>query len=69
MPSPDTPSQLQQFLGIVTYLSIHPITLYTHHTTTGTAEKGLRVQVEHFLSGSLQQDQGIGLQGYDPLLL
>ena len=34
-------------------LSIHPITLHTHCTTMGTAEKGLRVQVEHFLTGSL----------------
>ena len=53
MPSPDTPSQLQQFLGMVTYLSIHPITLYPHCNTMGTAEKELKVQVEHLLSGSL----------------
>ena len=50
-------------------VSIHPITLYTHCTTTGTAEKGFRVHMEHFLSGSLQQDQGTGLQGYDSSLL
>ena len=31
MPPPETPSQLQ-FLGIATYLSIQPITLYTHTT-------------------------------------
>ena len=46
-----------------------PLTLYTQYTTMGTIEKGLRVQVEHFLSGSLWQDQGIGLQGYNSSLL
>ena len=53
MPSPETPSQLQQFLGMVTYLSPFIPLLYTHCTTTGTAEKGFRVQVEHILPGSL----------------
>ena len=69
MPSLETPSQLQVFGNGHLSLSIHPMTLYTHSTTTGTAEKGFRVHTEHFLPGSLQQDQGIGLQGYNSLLL
>ena len=45
MPLPENQSQLQQFLGMVTYLTFHPITLYTHRTTTRIAEKGLRIHV------------------------
>ena len=64
MPPPDNKQQLQHFLGMVTYhlsLTFHPITLYTHCTTTKTAEKGLRVHVEPDIPGSLQPDQEIGL--------
>ena len=43
---------------------LHPITSHIHHPTTRTAEKGLRVHVEHNLTGSLQPDQAIGLQGH-----
>ena len=44
MPSPDTPSQLQQFLGLVTYLSpfIPSLSTHTAHTTMRTAEKGFK---------------------------
>ena len=62
MPSPHTTSQSSATVlgnGHLP-LSIHPITLYTHCTTMGTTEKRLRAQVEHFLTGSLRQDQGIG---------
>ena len=43
-------------------LTFHPITLYTHCTTTRTAEKVLRVHAELYIPGSLQPDQEIGLQ-------
>ena len=56
--------QLQHFLGMVTYLSPFIPSLYTHCTTTRTAEKGLRVYVEPNIPGSLQPNQEIGLQGH-----
>ena len=64
MPPPENQTQLQQFLGMVMYLSPFIPSLYTHCTTVGTAEKGLRVHVEHNLPGSLQPDQAASLQGH-----
>ena len=61
MPPPDNKQKLQHFLGMVTYLSPFIPSLYTHHTTMRTAEKGLRVHVEPDIQGSLQPDQEIGL--------
>ena len=64
MPPPDNKQQLQHFLGMVTYLIFHPITLYTHRTIMRTAEKGLTAHVEPNIPGSLQPDQESGLQGH-----
>ena len=64
VPPPHNKQQLQHFLGMVTHLSPFIPSLYTHYTTMGTAEKGLKVHVEPNIPGSLQPDQEIGLQGH-----
>ena len=65
MPPPENQSQLQQFLGMVMYLSPFIPSLSTHTSSLGELlKKDSRVHVEHSLPGSLQPDQVVSLQGH-----
>ena len=64
MPPPENQSQLQQFLGMVMYLSPFIPSLSTHTAPLWELLKRLRVHVEHNLVGSFKPDQAASLQGH-----
>ena len=55
MPALETATQLQKFLGLVTYFSLYTLTLLLHCTPTWANEERNRVHMEQILSRSIWQ--------------
>ena len=67
--APETATQLQMFLRLVTYLSSFIPSLSSTHIPMWAAEERNRILLEQLLSWSIQQSQIRDLQGYHTVVL